>query len=182
MQNRLATAVILAAFLLALTVGLSACKSTSGTGMGSTQPVFFSTQFNGDDAGLKYADAVLVNSKADLEQMGSKDLAKKDVDFAKQSLVVVALGVKTSPGYWVRITGVQRQGDKLYVQFQPNKPAKMETPAAGTVMAPYAAVVIPKMTGVTVVPEPKKDTEGAALPQEPAVNPAMTATTMPMKR
>jgi hypothetical protein len=172
------------AFLTASMLILTGCASSPATGMGSTRPVLVAQDYWGDDATLKSDDLIfLVNSKAELEKMGSQDLVKKNVDFTKQSLIVVTLGAQKSPGYWVRITGVQQAGDKIFVQFQANKPAKVD-PTATAAAAPYAAVVIPKVSAATLVPEPRYS-EGAALPPEPFTNPVMTATapaTMPPKK
>lgn len=111
--------------------------------------------YAGDDAGLKTAAVTLVNSKAELDALGSQELASKPVDFEHESLVVVALGQRPTGGWWAKIDSVQLQGDQLFVQATINRPAE-GVPVLQVVTHPYAAAVISKVAKALPVLEPEQ--------------------------
>ena len=116
------------------------------------QPVSVLRRYNGTDPGLKEPLLLLVNSAQDLESLGSYDLAVHAVDFDKESLVLLALGEKPTGGYWARITGVQREGQQLYVQGLANRPSQDQA-VTQALTYPYDAVVISKIRHAKVLSE-----------------------------
>jgi hypothetical protein len=104
----------------------------------------------GDDAALKTPGVWLITSDAELLKTGASSLAQVPVDFANQSLVVVALGERPTGGYWARITNLQRKGHTLYVQGQANQPGDNDV-TTQVISYPYEAVIIERQQGVTRV-------------------------------
>ena len=150
--------------LIAVAVGVGAgCQSVERTATTAVVPVAIADHHHNNDPGLPSHEVVLVNSRRELEALGSTDLVNTDIDFANTSLLVLSLGGKPTGGYWVCITGVQRQGEKLYVQGVVNQPGPDEA-VAQTVTHPYCAVETEKIYGTTVYPEIEAVT-GMAMPQ-----------------
>lgn len=132
---------------------LAGCKQEPVAGMSGTAPVAVVRHIKGDDlAGQKGADVLLITSAAQLDALKSKTLSGEKIDFASQSLVVLALGEKPTAGFWARITGVQSRGADLYVQGVVSSPAKDAT-VAQVVSYPFDAVVIAKAAAKAVHPE-----------------------------
>ena len=132
--------------IFTLAVTLTGCTS-------APQPVALAGRVNGSNAALKYADLQLINSKADLEKFGCKDLCKQPIDFEHNSLLVVTLGTQPTAGYWTRIAAVERQGDTLLVQVLTNRPGPHQN-VAQEATNPYDAVLIAKVTDVKLRAEP----------------------------
>lgn len=137
----------------------------------------------GDDAALKMPGVMLITSDTQLLKTGASSLAQVPVHFATQSLVVVALGERSTGGHWVRISNIQRKGDTLYVQGRANQPGK-EGITTQAVSFPYDAVVIARQEGVARVLSEIESVTGAeeANPflvaprhKEPAASRAATA-------
>jgi hypothetical protein len=122
-------------------------KSPTLSGVTGTQPVPILAQKSGSDAAFATAQEYLINAAGDTKA----DLTDLNANFDTQSVVVIALGEVPTGGHEVEITGVQKKGDTLYVQFKVKQPG----PDAVTTQAishPYAAALIPKFTG-NVIPE-----------------------------
>ncbi|MEX0774286.1 MAG: protease complex subunit PrcB family protein [Phycisphaeraceae bacterium] len=161
------------------------CQKNGGSGgpeVGTTTPVPILDHLGGNDAGLIMPGVTLVNSAAELEKLGSQDLIAKNVDLDSYSLIVLSVGQQSSGGYWAWITGVQRDGDRLYVQGIVNRPAEGEVTTEAITHA-YDAVVVNKISAATVHPEIESTTGQtrpgvAPLPadmEEPAKEPAPAA-------
>ncbi len=104
----------------------------------------------GEDAALNVPLVTLITSEEELLRTGASSLAQAPVDFANQTLVVVALGEQPIHGYWVRIDNIQRKSDRLYVQGRANRPSQDAT-AKKAASYPYEAVVITRQEGIKQV-------------------------------
>ena len=113
----------------------------------STEPVAILRDMQGDDASLALPGAVLVNAASQTKV----NLVPLEVDFEKESVVIVSLGRQPTGHYGVKINSAQKQGGRLFVQGHALLP---QNPAAApkTPTHPFAAAVIPKFQG-TVHPE-----------------------------
>ncbi|MFP4144332.1 MAG: protease complex subunit PrcB family protein [Phycisphaeraceae bacterium] len=95
---------------------------------------------------------VLIRDEADLQAMGLEELPV-EADLAEQDVVLATMGEQDTGGYWVRIDGIQRLGNTLYVQATFNAPAEDAT-TTQALTYPFAAAVIPNVEGdVTVSPD-----------------------------
>ena len=143
---------------LALLLALSGCASgRHGSAVtGPTDPVRLLRSAKGDDPANGTLGAWLIKSDEQLDQIGSGELARLQVDFAEESLIVVALGEQPTSGYSLRITGVSRAGDDLFVQGVSTRPAEGDETLA-TQTCPYAAAVIARTSAVRVLPEIEMD-------------------------
>ncbi|NJL30964.1 MAG: hypothetical protein HC898_04675, partial [Phycisphaerales bacterium] len=109
-----------------------ACESTSTAPKAgvpvnpTTTPVTILRKFSGTDEALKFPAVMIVKSQAELQGINAKSLMDAKVDFAKESLVVVALGDKPTGGYWADITGIQAAGPQLLCWAGPTNPARMK--------------------------------------------------------
>lgn len=144
------------AILFSAVFSLVACQSgTAPSGSAgpapamaaNTEPVPVLREIQGDDASLKLPAAVLVNAASETKV----NLASLEVDFEKESVVIVSLGTQPTGHYGIKINSAQKKGTKLFVQgialLPQNSAAAPQTPTN-----PFAAVVIPKFQG-TVHPE-----------------------------
>jgi hypothetical protein len=154
--------------LALVTAMMTGCKKDEGRASakpGRTQPISILQQVHGNDPALRDAERFLFNSTEQINTVGAAELAKINVDFDKQSLIVLASGERPTGGYWVHITGVQRQGDKLFIQGTANRPAA-DQQVAQAMSYPFAAVVVPKVEEIKqIVPEVESVT-GHPLPTE----------------
>lgn len=116
---------------------------------GDLQPLPIVQQFTGDDSAFQIPEIFLVQSRQELAALGSLDLINHPVDFAKQSVLILALGQQPTGGYWARITAVQLQGDVLHVQGFANRPSASQA-TSQALTYPYAAAVIPKVQPQTL--------------------------------
>ncbi len=142
--------------LLVVTLSMVGCQSASNPSgnvdpapavAANTEPVPVLREMQGDDASLKLPGAVLVNAA----NQTTLNLAPLEVDFDRESVVIVSLGTQPTGNYGVKVNSAQKKGAKLFVQgisMQPHNPAA----APKTPTHPYSAVVIPKFQG-TVHPE-----------------------------
>jgi hypothetical protein len=134
---------------------LAACETEEGytaSAWGSTAPITIFDHVQDDDAGFREPAVELVNSREQLEALGSERLTNLEVDFARHSLVVLALGERPTGGWTAKITGVQERGDALYIQGIAYQPA-----AGSSLMQaltyPVAAAVITKTNAGLIHPE-----------------------------
>jgi len=118
-------------------------KVAGGSG---TEPVPILASHSGSDAAF-VAQEYLINSADDTKA----DLSALNPNYETQSVVVIALGEMPTGGHSVAITGVQKKGDTLYVQFRVTQPAA-DAVVTQAITHPYAAVLIPKFAG-NVLPE-----------------------------
>ena len=137
---------------VAVTLVAGACSPPVGpTPTGTMRPIVILQHHSGDD--LTTAERVmLVNSRAELDALGHDTLAKLDVDFQSQSLLIVTLGEKPTSGWWVRIDSAQLDGTGLYFQGIANAPDRTQA-VASVLTYPYAAAVISKVGDVRLHPE-----------------------------
>ena len=145
-----------AAALVALLIG--GCNGKLDNGQGGplvdepTQPLAIVQQIQGSDSGLAGAMVLVINSAAELEELGSTDLAEHAIDFGEHSVVLVAWGECPTAGYAVRIDAVQQAGDWLFVQGLATQPAPDQM-VADVLTYPYAAAVIGKVDASLVKSE-----------------------------
>lgn len=140
--------------MLVLAIGtLTACQSgetVESTEMATPIPILRGTE--GSETSLRYMGAWLIQSRADLNTIGSPTLSALDVDFDNESLMLLAMGEQPSAGYRIQITGISKVGDELFVSGIANVPdASMMN--AQMLTCPYAAAVIPKTRAKRVIPE-----------------------------
>ncbi len=149
MQHRLAIMGLIGWMVLG--AGLTACKPQQVMVIAPDRPraMEIKRRHNGSDQGLKEPTVQLIRSAEQLEALGSSDLAGLGIDFARESLVLLALGEMPTSGFWARITGVQRKGDVLYVQGLANRPHESET-VTPSLTYPYEAVVIKRVRAARV--------------------------------
>ncbi len=158
-RSSLALSALLVTALLA-----AGCQSSAIPSIGSTTPVNVVQQITGNDPGLINPSVTVITSPAQLQALGSKDLAAKKIDFGRWSVVLLALGQQPTGGYWARITGVQDRGDQIFVQGLANKPGPNDSVTQG-VTCPYAAALIAK-TKTTVVHAEIQSVIGQVLPPQ----------------
>ena len=132
---------------------LAGCETASvPADVGTTVPLTITKVHLGNDPGLPPYDVVLVNSKKELEALGSTDLVKQNIDFTTVSLVVFSLGEQPTGGYWANINSVQIRGDALFVQGVANQPGPNDM-VAQVLTYPVCAVEIEKVYAARVHPE-----------------------------
>ncbi|MEM7682491.1 MAG: protease complex subunit PrcB family protein [Planctomycetota bacterium] len=165
---------------LGLGLGCAASLSLTACGSGSkteapevvvsnapvplADPVVVLGHFHGSDATMSLAPGVyLIDSAAQAGAVKSDALANaiRSVDWASQQVLVASLGEQPTSGYWTRITGAQREGSTLYVQYTANRP---DGPAATVITHPYCIAVIERQPGVTQVIGESRSTTGQAPP------------------
>ena len=96
---------------------LAGCETVMEDATGSrTEPVPIVYHEQGNDSAFRYPTVELINSQGQLEARASTTLADLDIDFERYSLLVLALGQRSTGGWSATITGVQRRGAELYVQ------------------------------------------------------------------
>lgn len=138
-------------FVALLALITTGCGSSSKapvnvSGTGGTEPVAILRQTAGSDEAFAKIGGYLLNAAGD-SKAALTDLAP---NYETESVIVVALGEVPTGGYGVTITGVQKKGDDIYVQFTTSEP----TGAATQVISyPYAAVAVPKTTGTLFLEE-----------------------------
>ncbi len=148
MSRQLAVITIL---FIGISASLAGCQPRGVIVIADERPqtVEILRRYNGSDPGLKDTALMLIQSGEELKSLGSYDLKVQTFDFERESLLLLALGEKPTGGYWARITGVQKEGDLLYVQGLANRPA--DDQAVPQVLTyPYDAVVVKKYRGASV--------------------------------
>lgn len=149
------------AVLLAPVLTLGGCSSGSKTDGDSkkadtpattlAEPVTIIESIKGNAPSLKTLGTMLIKTQAEFDALGEKDIFPGKLDFAKNDLVIIALGERMTGGYSVEINSIQLEGDKLFVNGKATAPG----PDAITTQAltyPYAAVVIENTTATMAVP------------------------------
>jgi len=136
--------------VLLMTSLLTACSNgPSWLGGGSRLPeggVPILRQVSGNDSGLRTGMVRLVNSRADFEVTGASMDLISQVDFSKESVILIAMGSKPTGGHWTRITGVQQKGDDVFVQGLANRPGMGELTTQAETF-PYALAVVQRVRG-----------------------------------
>jgi hypothetical protein len=134
-----------------LTLMLAACQSTPPPDTTSVspaqralEPVAILQHITGDDPAFASPQVLLVQSRQQLEQLGSRELIHRNVDWDAHTLVILAFGPQPTGGCWGRITAAQLQGDVLHLQGFANRPSPNQAVTQG-VTFPYAAAVLPKL-------------------------------------
>ena len=135
---------------------LTACGGGGGSKpialIGATQPVHIIEHTQAEDSGLGDPAVELIQSEQELRLLGSVTLAEKDVDFTGHSMVVLALGERSTGGWSAKITGIQQKGADLFVQGIAYQPAEGSN-LAQVLSYPVAVAIIPKTTASTIHPE-----------------------------
>jgi PrcB C-terminal len=97
------------------------------------------------------AEAKVVEKAATAEV--AKALKVKDIDWAKQMLVVVTAGTKGSGGYRIEITGLKVKDKELIVSWKLHAPKGAATAA---LTHPATMALVPRFTGKAVFDPPAK--------------------------
>ncbi len=74
------------------------------------------------------------------------DRPQPAVDFSREIVVGVFLGLRPTAGYAVDVVGFYEMGDDVVVQYRETTPAR-DSIAAQVVVSPYHIVTIPKKSG-----------------------------------
>lgn len=159
--------------LLACAAGwISGCAATDEAppdlALETTGIVPIHAQVAGIDASTDGAVARLVTNRAELDAIGSRTLSRTDVDFAIQSVVVLTMGRCMTGGYWVRITAIEREGDRLIVYGIANAPG-IDAMVTQAITYPFAAAVIDRTAAREVVMR-VDSVRGREPPREPPGN------------
>jgi hypothetical protein len=142
------TALALGVLGLSLTVMLGGCASdgrTTGEGASLAEPVPILEHYAGNQAqNLEMQRRLLIRTAEQFQQLNAPALDEIDIDWDTQDLVLVAMGMRSTGGYWCRITAAQLQGQTLFVQGVVNRPgsSQMTTQA---ITYPWCAAVIPNV-------------------------------------
>lgn len=145
--------IVIACLTLFTAMTLAACGTTpSSATPGQTKAVTILRHIDGSDAGFRDPGVQIINTADALETIGSGLLASVDVDFKRQSMIVLALGEQPTSGWAARISGVQQAGTTLFVQ------GTTHTPGDGDVVSqaltyPVAAVIVSKVQADVIHPE-----------------------------
>jgi hypothetical protein len=89
-------------------------------------PATFTTVARGDQSGVEDAREVVVRTAAEwksLWQVHAPGRPMPPVDFEKAMVVGVFLGFRSSGGYGVTVSAIEREGDALVVSFREDRPA-----------------------------------------------------------
>lgn len=131
-----------------ITAGCNSAGTTQVKGATGTEPVELLRQTAGSDAGFAKIGGYLLNSA----DGSTADLSALSPNYDTESVIVVSLGEVPTGGFGVNITGVQKQGDKIFVQFTTTQPAA-DAVVTQALSHPYAAVAVPKLTGTLYLEE-----------------------------
>jgi hypothetical protein len=74
------------------------------------------------------------------------DAALPEVDFASRTVVAVFMGMKTSAGYAVEITGTRHERGATIVEYRERRPERGQV-TAQVLTSPAHIAAIPKVTG-----------------------------------
>ncbi len=147
---------MLAALLVVSVVGVTGCKKApvvpQAAGVSGTMPVMILDQMQGNDPGLTAPDVLIIKSMDELAATGSQELVTQKIDFEKYTLVVLALGTQNTGGYAAIITGIQVEGDTLFVQGRALRPTP-DAMVTQVITYPYAAALIPATQATRVKAE-----------------------------
>jgi len=132
--------------LLSAAAWIGGCES-NGTQPGDrtqpAQPVYIYYQVTGLDVGLDQPTARVVRDQNELGAIGSPTLNRVVIDFSTRSLVLLTPGRCPTGGYWVQITAIEQQGNRLTIHGIANAPGPDEM-VTQAITYPYAAAVIDK--------------------------------------
>ena len=148
--------------MLALQVGCASPSLVVQDTLGLTESVTIQRQQSGSDSNLTSAGQWLVNCQVQLDTFNSSEIARLEVDFDTESLVLITLGEQPTSGYWVEIMGASQLEDRLYVQGVANRPSEGAV-TAQDLTYPYGAAVISKTDAGLLHPE-IESVEGQAKP------------------
>ena len=127
--------------------------------MGGTQPVMIVDQIRGTDAKAVDQTVRLIKDQEDARDAGVTILANLPLDWETRDVVLLTLGEQETAGYQASITGIQREGDKLWVQGEAMAPAE-DAMVAQVVTYPYAAAVIPEQGRITQIASDVESVQG----------------------
>lgn len=146
---KLIAPLIVVAGLLALTGCQTSSDEMPYTTMDLAEPVNLLYKTIGGDPALKDPGLTLINSQAELDALGAKDLLGREVNFHNEQVILATLGEMPSAGYWINVTSVTQIGDALHVYGQANRPGPEEM--TGQLLTyPYCAVIVPRTTATLV--------------------------------
>lgn len=104
-------------------------------------------------SGIQEESKLVITNKAGWEALWKKHVAKAEpkepapaVDFAKESVIVVAQGQKRSGGYSTEIVNLDEAGKKTIVSYK-NKSPKPGAITLQALTAPIHIVAVPKIAG-----------------------------------
>lgn len=145
--------IVIACLTLSTTMTLTACGTTSSSATpGQTKAVTILRHIDGSDAGFRDPGVQIINGADALEAIGSVLLASVDVDFRRQSMIVLALGEQPTSGWAARISGVQQAGTTLFVQGTAHTPSPDDA-VSQALTYPVAAVIVSKVRADVIHPE-----------------------------
>ena len=98
----------------------------------------------GSDPGLTEPGVMLIDSQAELDATGSIRASTLEVDFKRESMVILAVGRQPTGGYWARIEGLQQDGRQVYVHGVVNRPTPDQAVSQGFTY-PFDAMVVAKL-------------------------------------
>ncbi|MFK7788692.1 MAG: protease complex subunit PrcB family protein [Phycisphaeraceae bacterium] len=152
MRTKMLNLFVVAALTCTALIG---CKSdgdaTTEAGPELAQPVTILERVNGNSAALKSIATMHIETQAQYDALGDDSIFPGGIDFAKNDLVIVALGEQATGGYAVNINSIQLDGGELAVT------GKATTPGADAITTqaltyPYSAVLITNTSADKVVP------------------------------
>lgn len=123
-----------------ISVGCETKPKVTVSGAGGTEPVAILRQASGNDQAFAKIGGYLLNAAGD----SAANLGDLAPNYETESVIVVALGEVPTGGFGVTITGVQKKGEDVFVQFTTSEPTGITTQV---ISYPYAAAVVPKTTG-----------------------------------
>jgi hypothetical protein len=113
------------------------------------EPVKFTTLDRGQYSSVEKPREVVMHSAAELSAVwkaNPDNQALRAVDFATSTVVGVFLGSRSTGGYTVEITQIEREGDHLVVTWREVKPSP-DVMVTQAFTAPYHLVTIDKFDG-----------------------------------
>ena len=119
----------------------------------ATHAADLKTVEKGAFSGIQDPLQVVVTNQTQWAQLWTKHTARKEpkepppeIDFQKQSVIVVTMGRKNTGGYALEITDVRRSGDKTEVIVTSREP-KAGGFSIQALTAPFHMVQVPKIEG-----------------------------------
>ncbi|NBC10992.1 MAG: protease complex subunit PrcB family protein [Planctomycetes bacterium] len=135
--------------LLALSfalLSLVACGSGPKDGDASVaEPIAILAHQHGQQSEVSFPAVKHITSAEQFEDLGLA--GAEPAVFDTEDMVLVALGQQNTGGHWVRITGLQRVGDSVYVQATVNRPGE-DAATTQALTQPYCIITTPKLGDV----------------------------------
>jgi len=132
-------------------LSLAACGSGQKKGGDAdaavATPIPMLAQQHGQQSALTLPAVKHITSAGQFDALGLE--GAEPAAFDNQDVVLVALGQQNTGGHWVRITGLQRVGDNVYVQATVNRPGE-DAATTQALTQPYCLVSTPKLGDVTL--------------------------------